>query len=109
MLKLIAARDGESTPVYGLPFTDAGHTVLTLAGVEVSLGVPEGTRYALIAGSDHYFVSYTTMVLPAPGVFSAQNVEQDKQIVYYPGGAGPSQSLFFITRNSTDITVSFWR
>lgn len=108
MIQLTVAQDNRGIPVYGLPITDAGNSAALVADTDTSLAVPATTRFAIIAGDDHYFVGLAAVTLPA-AAFSAQNAEQDKQVVYFDGGADGTEVLHFRARNATDISVSFYR
>ncbi len=110
MLQLTIGQDSKSAPVYALPITDAGYWGSTIADDNMPLAVPPEARFAMIAGSDHYYVSLSTIgTFPGEGVFQAGNIEQDKQVVFFDGAAGAGVTLNFRTRNPTDITVSFYR
>lgn len=110
MLQLTIGLDSKSAPVYALPITDAGWFVQTVVATPVSVSVPAEARFAMIAADDHYFVSLSAIpAFPAGGVFQAIDMEQDKQVVYFDGTAGAGVSLHFLTRNTTDISVSFYR
>jgi hypothetical protein len=109
MLQLTVGKDNRSTPVYGLPMTDEGWNASLTAATDTFVTVPIGTRFALIAADDHYFVSAESITLPTAGAgFGAQNAEQDKQIVFYPEGSIAADVLHVISRNATDISISFF-
>lgn len=109
MKQLTVAHDNRGIPVYGLLMNDETWTAALAADTDTTLAVPEGARFALLAGDDHYYVSLAAITLPVPAFgFSAQLAEQDKQIIYFEGGAGSGITLHFRSRNTCFMSVSFF-
>ncbi len=106
MRQLIIERDTGSIPTYATEITDEGWTARLTGGVNTTLTVPAGARFALVSGSDFYFMSEAAITLPTLGAgFSKTDSEQGKQVIFVEDVT----TLNFRSRNDTDISVSFYR
>ncbi len=106
MRQLIITRDPGSIPSYATEITDEGWTARVTGGVNTTLTVPAGARFALVSGSDFYFLSESTITLPTLGAgFSKTDDEQGKQVIFVQD----VDTLNFRSRNDVDISVSFYR